>query len=300
MEALYEDRQGNLWIAVGDGFLYVLDNDANPPRRIPFRAYEATNPNNLIRAIAEDKQGRLYLGSSGRIYRYNPVTHEANRYDFSAQTKNYGPTEYVNLIHRDQEGKLWVGTNGQGLYVFDDQQQAFKTIDYKPDDFTSLSTNYINSICEDHSGILWIGTANGVRKLNKKPTKFALYRQQPGGPDYVNINYVTALYEDSQHRLWIGTWENGVYVLNHGRDTFHSKHLLSASGVSPGPVAGICEGPDGSIWVANWYGEIARLDRPTDKSRIYSRITLNSNYYSYRALLCDHAGRIWAGALDGA
>ena len=70
-------------------------------------------------------------------------------------------TNTVLCIHLDRFGRLWAGTEGGGLYLYNRNKGEFeeKTRAY------SIPGDVIVSIEEDKSGNLWLGTISGLVKL---------------------------------------------------------------------------------------------------------------------------------------
>ncbi len=68
----------------------------------------------------------------------------------------------INNIYKDSRGKLWVGTLGEGLGVFDSDKNAFRY--YSTSD--GLISNSIMSIIEDDDGNIWVGTSVGISRID--------------------------------------------------------------------------------------------------------------------------------------
>ncbi len=79
----------------------------------------------------------------------------------------------VNVLHCDASGRLWAGTEGGRLYLYDKVSDTF--LDKSPQ-FFILGT-LISSIREDRQGNLWIGTSNGLARLSfNKASELTSYR----------------------------------------------------------------------------------------------------------------------------
>lgn len=70
-------------------------------------------------------------------------------------------TNSVLCLHVDKSGRLWAGTEGGGLYLYDYKENVFteKNQEYQ------LSADMIGSIEEDRQGCLWMGTNMGLVQL---------------------------------------------------------------------------------------------------------------------------------------
>ena len=100
---------------------------------------------------------------------------QQQRFHFDRLSLNEGLSQsIINVIHRDQKGFLWIGTQS-GLNKYDGYD--FKIYKQNPFDSTSISDNLITSIYEDRSGDLWIGTnAGGLNWFDSEKETFRHFR----------------------------------------------------------------------------------------------------------------------------
>jgi signal transduction histidine kinase len=68
----------------------------------------------------------------------------------------------VLCIYEDRQGKIWVGTNGGGITIFDSDFTIQRTITEKD----GLPSQTVASIQPDDRGNLWLGTYNGLARIN--------------------------------------------------------------------------------------------------------------------------------------
>jgi len=116
-------------------------------------------------------------------------------------------------VIEDTDGKLWIGTLGQGLDSFDGR--GFHAITTKQ----GLIDNAILSLERDSDGDLWVGTKNGISRL-RHGVPIASYSEAQG----LSGREVHALFVDAQGVLWAGT--------DRGLDRFNGKYFVQA-GVVP-------------------------------------------------------------------
>lgn len=103
--------------------------------------------------------------------------------------------EPVTAIHEEEDGTLWVGTRGGGLYRRDIQGQwrRFGKSD-------GLPSEVIRFLALAPDGGLWIGTAGAGLVLHRKGV-FSSVARSRGLPD----DSVSQLVTDNAGRLWLGT-----------------------------------------------------------------------------------------------
>ncbi len=102
--------------------------------------------------IAETNDGILWIGSYAGLYRYNGREFKwMNSFD---SVKN------VNCLFVDPEGRLWIGTNDNGLSV-----SINETITNTLDEEHGLPSNTVRSITMSSDGYYYIGTASSIQVL---------------------------------------------------------------------------------------------------------------------------------------
>lgn len=157
--------------------------------------------------IYKTSEGDILIGSHG-LYRYNNGDiDEALEYN-----KTIGHLAIYNII-QDKTGNLWVGTYGNGIYIFDNSAKLIKHITTK-DGFCS---NVIHQFHADGNGGIWIATRHGLGYVKdcSKPKNFNCFTDRNG----LNDIYVHALITDSIGNLWLST-NKGISRLNIKGNTF--------------------------------------------------------------------------------
>lgn len=125
----------------GDGYSAVL--------------YDNTNglPTSEANAIAETKEGFIWIGSYSGLIRYDGNTFE--RVDSTT-----GITSVVSLFV-DSKERLWIGTNDNGVIVKEnDNYKHYKDVE-------GMKSSSIRSIVEDKEGNIYIATTNGLGVVDK-------------------------------------------------------------------------------------------------------------------------------------
>ncbi len=146
---LFESRGGQLWAGTTNGLARWDGADWKI----------TTTPDGLVvRAIAEDAEGNLWMGTESRgLYFF-----AAGKLIAYQATEGGLAGNDISCLCLDSDGVLWVGTSGHGLARF----YRGKWIRYSTDD--GLTSNSIDYIIEDGEGYLWIGSNAGLMRLQKK------------------------------------------------------------------------------------------------------------------------------------
>ena len=159
---LYEDREGNLWAATYlRGLLYLLNRQKN--------RFEPFNQGVIdIFSLAEDHTGTLWAGTS---YGLSKVDKQNRGYSF------YETGKPVRAIMEDKKGRLWLGTEGNGIVLFNREKGTIAKGFTEQD---GLCNNAVLNILEDSSGRLWLSTFHGLSMFNPEEKTFKNYYQDDG------------------------------------------------------------------------------------------------------------------------
>lgn len=162
--ALYEDRYGNCWVGTRTG-LGVKRSDGSGYLFERMTAGDVDLSSAYIRDMLEDTNGDIWLAStnlgliriSGDIYHPGSLQYT----NYSIRNKKI-PAKSIICLKLDSKGRLWVGTEGHGLFVYNREKDVFesKSIDY------NLPGDLVGSIEEDDRGNLWLGTNKGLVRLS--------------------------------------------------------------------------------------------------------------------------------------
>ena len=159
---LYEDREGDLWATTyGRGLLYRLNRQSN--RFEPF-CQERID----IFSLAEDRAGTLWAGTSYGLSKVNKQGKAFNYYETSKP---------VRAILEDKKGRLWIGTEGIGLVLFD---RVRATMGRRFTEEDGLCNNSVLNILEDDKGQLWLSTFHGLSRFDPEKKTFKNFYQEDG------------------------------------------------------------------------------------------------------------------------
>ena len=211
------------------------------------------------RIVFQDSKGYLWFGTQDGLNKYDG--YDFKIYRNNPLDENSLAANFILSIHEDQDGILWIGTNGGGLDRFDPETETFTHFKHNPAVINCLSNNVVNSIYQDKSGIFWIGTNWGLNRLDPKINQFENYLI-----DSI-INIITVIYEDNNGTLWTGTTGHGLAEFNRETKRFVTYETREDDplSINSNSVNAICEDSYGIFWVGTNGGGLDFLDRKTGK-----------------------------------
>lgn len=144
-----------------------------------------------------DKDGDLWLTTSFDLIRVNLKAGIAHSYPFS-QIAQSTAQHHINHILCDKKGRIWLGSTGSGIYLFDKKTDSFVGYGAKQ----GLENGFITGLVESPlDGSIYVATNGGFSKFNLATTTFENYNRQSDFP-LNNIND-GGLYIASDHDIYV-------------------------------------------------------------------------------------------------
>ncbi len=150
--------------------------------------------------------GPLQLLTFFLMLAVNYATAQLTPLNFYKITNDEGLSQAtVNVLFKDSEGFLWVGTD-DGLNRFNGKQ--FRKYYYRYYDTTSLAANEVFAICEDKLGKMWFAHYNaGISILDKQIDVFTRLQKNSIKDRNLLSDRVYGLHCDSEGFIWARTLE---------------------------------------------------------------------------------------------
>jgi signal transduction histidine kinase/ligand-binding sensor domain-containing protein len=253
--------------------------EANAPRKADqwvARSWQTEEglPQNSINALAQTRDGFLWVGTSGGLTRFDG--HSFRRFGLQDGLLSV----YVMSLAEDKEGALWIGTSGGGVSRWQNGRiKSFGAEDGFPGGLDVIA------LTPDPDGSVWIGTSKGLMQRNHG--NFKAIGEAEGLPR----NQVRALAVDSQGALWVSVIMEGLF---HGTDGRFS-HVQDGVG-SPGGVYCLLGDRDGSVWAGSGSGQLWQWRNGAWKRFGPAEGLPEGNV---QALSQDKHGVLWAGGQGG-
>ncbi|MFD1256078.1 two-component regulator propeller domain-containing protein [Mucilaginibacter terrae] len=250
-----------------------------------------------ILALTKTTDGNLWIGTfQDGLIRVNPANGSVKQFLEGAGNTTINNND-VFCLKQDRSGKLWVGTNGGSINVYDSGSQTFKVFLPFPgtNNKDKLPLNgYIRDFEEDEYGRMWIAShGTGIAIYDPKNKSFtALSRHAHNLPS----NLIQTLYKDSKGNMWAGTGDGllKIDVLTKQVETFGE-----AQGLSDGIIHKILEDKAGIIWFSTNKG-VSWINPNRKIVTNYNSFNgLQSGSFERGAGIIDHNGMIFFGGAEG-
>ena len=296
ISSFVETPEGNIWIGTDGGGLNrfhpqthsfeVFHNDPEDPTSISSDA---------ILDLAYDPNGRLWIAHwEGGISAWDGEHFTR----FTTENSGLSSNNISALLH-DEQHRHYLGTQGNGLIIFNSQSNTWKYFNSKT--HPNFSLDLISDICRDKFGNIWIGGIGGLVKLSYDPSQKEHFESfsytEHGGS--LSDPRVEVIYESREGQLWVGT-KNGLNRLNENGKTFTSYTVQD--GLPDNTVEGIVEDATGNLWVSthNGLSRIAVQDGRITQLRNYGLADgIQSKQFNRGAAFVETKGRLYFGGVNG-
>lgn len=307
------DRQGNLWFCSKSHGLEKIIFKKNAFNTLQVSDLSQSTANKDVRAIFEDQNQTIWIATKeNKIVLIDRSGRELGCLSPEGKLKtNAIWTNTPYTIKQDSQGRIWIGTRGDGLYRLHPKAEKYTFLvshftETASDPF-SLGGNDVYAIHEDENHQIWIGTFGGGLNL--------IDEQADGSIRFINsknklVNFpmgscrkVRCLAEDQRGHLYVGT-TGGLLVFRPqpgqpDKNVFrHYERILhDSSGLNSNDVLDLCLTRKGELFVGSSGGGINKMVSVDSEGfpLQFKAYTRNDGLPAdnIQAILEDRDGKLW-------
>ncbi len=284
--AFFQQRSNQLLVVCMFGILYY----DYPSQKLLDAGYDFGEYKDeiTINSATFDGDGNLYLGTSERGVLFvangsKVVTSFENKND---QRFNLS-TSWVNDIMEDKDENLWIACYKKGLYLVNNQKEAFSSWSFSGQETVIGSS--VSSLAMGDNGETWCAVQNsGVFRFDNKG-KIIGHPASPLG--------TSLIYRDKKGDYWIGTG-NGLYSYQPEAGTYQARLKFSSAGIYC-----LTEDDEGRFYISVYSKGLYIYDSNTDEVKVLNNSMKSKNGELcndwIRSLMFDSSGLLWIGTSDG-
>ena len=218
--AVYEDKQGTLWMGARDGLLR-LRNGSFETLATP----EARAKLGLVLSMVTDSEGNLWLGTEANgLVRLRSVSVRM------MTTEDGLPENSTRCVYHDRRGDIWVGVYLGFARISGGKVTAYTQVDGNP-----IPT--VTAIGEDQSGQIWIAAGGRLYVVHDD--------QLTPVPGWKKVFDIKAIARDSRGAMWIGSDGDGLFQLADGKTSV----FRTQDGLVNNQIRAILSDQQGALWV---------------------------------------------------
>ena len=232
-------------VRIGDEILFSSYEDGIFALEINnggIRRISAPDSQNYANCFAVLPDGRVYLGMQDGLYEY--ADGELKK-DMTISTATYNLIP--NGITADRQGKLWIGTYGSGIFIFNKEGEMIHHLD----ESKGISSNAVKQLYLDSQGCMWVAGQDGLSQIadTDRLDEIRNYGYESGLDDA----HIRALQEDGEGNLWFST-NNGISRLNRNTSKIDNYDYNDGLPMSSFMDRAACGTPDGDLYFGSRNG----------------------------------------------
>ncbi len=268
IKSLFEDHEGSLWVGTLLGGLAQVRRSAVTTLGQQEGLFESN-----VWSVLEDRQDRIWIATSSGLATLEPDGHLRQQI-----VDPQSPETTTSALGERQNGEIWIGTYGYGLFRFRDG--AFERIP-EGDDLIA------RRVLEDSTGVVRVAANQGLFLFEEMENGKLIRTKDPVLAD----RRVQDMVESSPGSWWFGLTDGLLR-----RQGEHSERVSDFEGHE---VRSLLLDADGTLWLATDLG-LARL-RNAETSPEIAWIGLKQGipHDMLHVVLDDGAGRLWMSSNRG-
>lgn len=184
--------------------LFAVDAKAAPEDDINYNTYIQTVyngsnglPGGMANDIAQTKNGILWVGTYGGLYRYNGRGFRL--------MEEFETVKNVNCLYTDESGRMWIGTNDDGISICINESIANSLTEEN-----GLPSDSVRCIAQCSDGNYYVGTTSSLAVL-KLSNGLSVYQTIP------EIIYAISVSADKNGNVSAVTNNGDLYLINDGK-----------------------------------------------------------------------------------
>lgn len=295
IENIYISRNNKLYIGCDGLGIYVYDPQTGFLQDNPLFSRLVNLAKSKITSIIEDNQGNIWVSMLQKgVFMQRNIQNDFNYMGFRLGNLNVIGENCVTSLSINQGNQVWVGTDKDGLYLFNIATRSVEG------HFLNQST--VLTLCKDQQGRTWVGTyTDGLGYMDAAGSFH---------PVDLGISKSVGIFDikqDPQGNIWIATMGEGLFCLQKdgSRRNYKAKYgadnNLKVNSLPNDYLVKMALSKDGNhVYVATSVG-LACLDRKRNSwvSTFKGINCLNKNSFSH-CVFVDSKDHVWYGTEDGA
>lgn len=295
IDNIYISRNNKLYIGCDGLGIYVYDPQTGFLQDNPLFSRLVNLAKSKVTSIIEDNQGNIWVSMLQKgVFMQSNIQNDFNYMGFRLGNRNVIGENCVTSLSINQGNQVWVGTDKDGLYLFNIATNSVEG------HFLNQST--VLTLCKDQQGRTWVGTyTDGLG-----------YMDAAGSFHPVDLGIsksvgILDIKQDPQGNIWIATMGKGLFCLQKdgSRRNYKAKYgadnNLKVNSLPNDYLIKMALSKDGNhVYIATSVG-LACLDRKRNSwvSTFKGINCLNKNSFSH-CVFVDSKDHVWYGTEDGA
>ena len=294
LSELYITKGDQVYLGTNGNGVFLYNPKNNTLQNNPYFSNQIDLSKTKVQSIIEDKQGNLWFCMFQKgVYMQPKQAYDFTYMGYRLGTRNLIGENCVNSVAMGQDGKIWVGTDKDGVYSLDIKTNTTKHYTNVPPTIVSLQV--------DHQGNIWIGTYHEGCGYIDPTGNYHAVDLKPG-----TTVSVFSIQCDNRGNIWLATMGDGLFCLRKDGSTRnfvqkpHAENIGKLNCLPNNFLSKIAFSKDyRKLYVATSIG-LACLDIPTGSwTSTFGGNCVNRESFPNH-VMSDRKGNVWYGTEDGA
>jgi len=237
------DGGKSLWMTSEGDRLYKYIIAENRIERVPFdEKAPGVNSTGYFFQFVQDENNTLWIATETGVVNYDPANRKWYGFPGNSSLEKILRTERMICIAIDRQGRLLIGSDRNGLLIYDRKAGFIKRYFFERRKPGTDFAPSIRTVFIDSKGNTWLGTSNGLVRFNEYG-KSIYYTVANGLPN----DMVYGILEDKTGKLWLST-NKGLSSFDPVKEKFVNFTVDDGLQSNEFNTAAFASAPDGTFY----------------------------------------------------
>lgn len=295
IDNIYISRDQRLFIGCDGMGIFVYNPVTGFLQNNPLFCHEVNLAKSKITSIIEDSTGNIWVSMLQKgVFMQSQAQCDFNYMGYRLDSRNVIGENSITSLCANQGDQVWVGTDKDGLYLFDIKAGSIKS--------HLLSNTTVLALCKDKKGRTWVGTYTDGIGLIDAGGSFHPFSLGIG-----NQAGIFDIQEDPQGNVWFATMGKGLFRLSPDGSIKQWKaqddadNNLKKNSIPNDYLINLSISKDGKrVFVATSVGLACYDQQKNSWTSTFGGVNCLSKGSFSHCVFSDSKNRVWFGTEDGA
>ncbi|MBK6435470.1 MAG: hypothetical protein IPF83_06075 [Rhodanobacteraceae bacterium] len=212
-------------------------------------------PYGIVTAIVQDARGMMWLGTQSGLLRFDGYRFRRFKHEPDNPASLSG--DFVQSLAIDRTGRIWVGTESDGLAVLDPQTERFRRFRHDPTNVNSIGPGPVHALAMAADGAMWVAADVGLVSMDLGADHFVRrFVEHQQGDAALRVQSLLFAHDGS---LWVGA-RDGLLHRAPGEQIPRRFATVGGNALDGREISKLFEASDGRLWIGTHEHGAAVLD----------------------------------------
>jgi signal transduction histidine kinase/ligand-binding sensor domain-containing protein/CheY-like chemotaxis protein/AraC-like DNA-binding protein len=297
VRCIIKDSRGFMWFGTGSGLIRY--DGTNVYRYEHEQSDNKSISDNRINTFFEDDNHNLWIGTGQGLMVYDRDKDNFINVDSISDNVNHLNNQYITSLSMDHQGKMWIGTHGHGISIYNPKTHAFTYLSPPEPANRILSPDHYVTTLFLNGETMWAGTKGGLRLFNTAELHSLLL---PFEDESITAKEITQIVDDPKGNIWLTTVDKEILKLhkeqNRYQIVYRRKLDRNIYGEGGDNILTLSVDANDNLWIGGENSGLNYLDVKSNTIIHYAAEEGNPKALpanSIRSVYVDDTGITWIG-----